>query len=118
MATTLTTKVIQLGKRKRFDIAELSQKLRKGIDESIGDMIVTVFVTAATLLYMFLNVHPVFLETIPGLYIFAMLIQLMIRVVQRFDADYTVNELATQMVGFEDRINARLDMIEHNQYPL
>jgi len=117
MATVATTEVNSKRATSKIDIAELSEKIRRGIDESIGDMIVTVFVTAATLLYMFINVHPVFLESLPGLYIFGMLVQLMIRVVQRFDADYTTTELGNQMSGFEDRINQRLDSIIRNLMP-
>lgn len=114
--TTLATDKIK--DTKRFDIAELSQRLRKGIDESIGDMIVTVFVTAGTLLYMSINVNPVFLADIPGLFIFGMLVQLMIRIVQRFDANNTTDELADRIIEMEQSVNERLDEIIRNQYPL
>jgi len=100
---------------KKFSIDELMETIRKGIDNSILDMIVTVFITAATVFYMFNNVNPAYLDHIPGMYIFGMMIQLMIRIVQRFDSDYTVNELANQVTGLEDRLTAKLDQIINNQ---
>jgi archaellum biogenesis protein FlaJ (TadC family) len=114
---TTIAKTIQLEKKKKLNVDELMQIIRKGIDESIGDMIVTVFVTGATVIYIFLNTHPVYAKTVPGLYIFGMMIQLMIRIVQRFDENYTVQELANQMLGFEDRVMTRLNDIDNHLVP-
>jgi hypothetical protein len=110
--TTITKPVI------KFDVKDFTQKAFGKISDSIGDMIVTVAITGITLAYMFSIIHPVYASTIPGMYLAAMIVQLFIRIVHRFDESYTTDELAERVIEFEQATNERLDTIIRNQYPL
>jgi hypothetical protein len=102
----------------KFDVKDFTQKAFGKISDSIGDMIVTVAITGITLAYMFSIIHPVYASTIPGMYLAAMIVQLFIRIVHRFDDYDQVGELGDRVIELEQSVNERLDTIIRNQYPL
>jgi hypothetical protein len=97
--TTLENKTVSKINFKLF----FSDQSRK-IADSIGDMIVTVAITGITLTYIFQIIPAVYASTIPGLYLFGMLVQLFIRIVHRFDDSYTNDELADRILEVENKI--------------
>lgn len=96
-------------KKQKPNFKEFFSNAIEKFADSIGDMIVTVAVTGMTMAYMSIIIHPVYADTIPGLYLAAMITQLFIRIVHRFDESYTTDEVGKQLVNFEDRMNARFD---------
>ena len=98
----------------KFNAGEFSALIVKKLSESIGDMVITVAITGITLAYMWQIIHPVYASTIPGFYLAGMFIQLFIRIVHRFDEEYTTNEVGHQLMRLEDEINRRLDNIIAN----
>jgi hypothetical protein len=76
----------------------------KNVGDSIGDMIVAVAITGITITYMMQIIPAVYASTIPGLYLFGMLVQLFIRIVHRFDDSYTNDELAERILEVENKI--------------
>jgi len=82
--------------------------------DSVGDMIVTVAVTGLTLAYMAAVIPSYVVDLISGYYITAMLLQVLIRVVHRFDDSYTTDELARQVLRIEEEQNKRwIDFINN-----
>jgi len=102
----------------KFDLKDFAQRAAGKVSDSIGDMIVTVAVTGMTMAYMSFIIHPVYADTIPGMYLAAMIVQLFIRIVHRFDDFDQVGELGDRVTELEQSIKERLDEIIRNQYPL
>lgn len=101
----------------KFNAKDFSNKAFKKIGESLGDMIVTVAITGITLTYMFNIIPAVYATTIPGMYLMAMIVQLFIRIVHRFDDYDQMQELADRVIEMEQSIKERLDTIINNQMP-
>ncbi len=110
MATNVVQKV-----KSKISARDFAATVGINFSESIGDMIVTVAVTGVSLTFIFNTIPAVYANTIPGLYILGMLVQLFIRIVHRFDDSYTTNELAERMIEFEESTNSRLDKIIEEQ---
>jgi|CXWL01.1.fsa_nt_gi hypothetical protein len=107
--TTNTPRTIdQQEQKKIFNTA------MKAFEDSYGEAFVTAAVTVLTMVYMFNVVHPVFLSFAPGFYLIAMILQLLIRFVRRFDTHYTVDELAERVIEMESSIKSDLDEIKRN----
>jgi ABC-type thiamin/hydroxymethylpyrimidine transport system permease subunit len=111
MATNISTLKIKISKINFNDF--IATALEK-FGESIGDMVVTVAVTGLALAYMSIVIQPYVVDLISGYYITAMLLQVLIRVVHRFDDSYTVQELAEQVLRIEEENNKRWDDFIHN----
>ena len=109
MATT--TKPIrtidQQEQKKIFDT------VTKAFEDSYGEAIITAAVTVITMVYMFNVIHPAFAFA-PGFYLAAMIVQLLIRFVRRFDTHYTVDELGERVIEMEASIKSDLDEIKRN----
>ncbi|MBI5950187.1 MAG: hypothetical protein HY865_00905 [Chloroflexi bacterium] len=102
---------------RKFNISEFAATVGAKISESIGDMIVTVIITGVMMIYI-PQIHPVYVDSaVPGLYVACMIVQLLIRIVHRFDDSYTADEVGRQLARFEDEINSRIDAIIHNMIP-
>lgn len=102
----------------RVNLKEFFSEQSKEVADSIGDMIITVAITGITLTYMFNIIPAVYANTIPGLYLGGMLVQLFIRIVHRYDDSYTNDELGERLIELENSLNEKLDKIITNQYPL
>ena len=113
-----TTKVLKVSKININPLRQYAGTVIMALSKSFYDMIVTVAVTAIALTYIFQIVPPVYANTIPGLYIFGMMIALCLRVVKRFDDSYTNDELAERIIELEAGLKEQLDTIIRNQYPL
>lgn len=100
---------------KRFNVREFSSFALLKMSDSVGDMIVTVAVTGIALAYIIITMPWYATTDFPGLYIAAMIVQLFIRIVHRFDDHYTTDELAERVIEFQADMNERLDRIERNQ---
>lgn len=110
MATLIKSKT-------KFDLKDFAARAALKVSDSIGDMIVTVAVTGITMAYMSSIIPAVYAGTIPGLYLAAMIVQLFIRIVHRFDESYTTDELAERVIEFEQSTNERLNSIIRNMIP-
>lgn len=106
-ATTQPRTIDQQEQKKIFSLA------MKAFEESYGEAIVTATVTVIAMVYMFNVIHPA-LAFATGFYLIAMIIQLLIRFVRRFDSHYTVDELAEYVIEMEASIKADLDEIKRN----
>jgi len=111
MATTTTTLKTKLNK---IDIKNFIATALIKFSESLGDMIVSVAVTGVALMWMSVYAHPILVDLVSPYYITAMLLQLLIRVVHRFDDSYTTEELAERILEFEAATTGRLDEIIRN----
>ena len=100
--------------KKKLNVRDLASRLIAAAADSAMDLIITVLVTGLTLAYMVATVHPVLFTIVSGYYITAMLVVALIRVVHRFDDQYTMDELAERVIEMESSINDRLDMISRN----
>jgi hypothetical protein len=114
---TLTKANINSKPIAKFNLREFIATVAEKISDSLGDVIVTVAVTGVTTAYMFNIIPAVYANTIPGLYILGMLVQLFIRIVHRFDDSYTVDELAQQVLRIEDDFNKRMDEFINSYIP-
>src|SRR5690349_14073700 len=110
MATTTATKGFSF---KKINVQDFIATAMEKIDESIGDMIITVLVLGISIAYMFNTIDTTLLTHVIGYYIAGMMVQLLIRIVHRFDDAYTVNELANHFIRFEEEINKRLDTLNN-----
>ena len=113
MSTVTDTKEVKLETKNNWK--EFFGNVLQKISDSTGDMIVTVAVLGASLALMQLIVHPVLVETVSGFYVAAMIVQLLIRIVHRFDEHYTVDELAQRLMEIEYNTSEKLDTIIRNQ---
>ena len=103
--------------KKKFNLGEFAATVGAKISESLGDMIITVIITGLVMIYI-PQVHPVYIDMpVSGFWTAAMIIQLLIRIVHRFDDSYTANEVGKQLERVEDEINARLDRIISGMIP-
>src|SRR3989304_2647134 len=85
--------------------------------KSINDMIVTVAITGASLVYMAFKIPAYVLDLVSGYYIAAMVILVLIRVVRRFDNSYTTGELAEQILRIEKEWDTRWGNFIDNYIP-
>lgn len=106
MATTTATKGFNF---KKINFKDFIATAFEKVGESIGDMVITVLVLGISIAYMFSTIDAGLLAHVVGYYIAGMMVQLLIRIVHRFDDAYTVNELANHFIRFEEEINKRLD---------
>lgn len=111
MATNILKKNQYIGKLNVKDF--IATALYK-FSESLGDMVLTVCITGLALMWMGTHINPILVGMVGGYYIFAMLIVLLIRIVQRFDDSYTTEELAERILEFEAAVTGRLDEIIRN----
>lgn len=116
MATTTNISTLKM-KTSKINIKDFISTALIKFSESIGDMVVTVAVTGVTLMWMSITVHPVLVDIVSGYYITAMLLQVLIRIVHRFDDSYTVQELAEQILRMEEEQNKRWDDFIQNYIP-
>lgn len=118
MATTVngSIKIVDRTKTK-FNLKDFTSTALMKFSESIYDMIITVAVMTAALIWMALFVHPYLVDLVSGYYIFGMVIQLMIRIVHRFDDSYTTDEVGQQLARFEDEWNTRWTNFINNYIP-
>jgi divalent metal cation (Fe/Co/Zn/Cd) transporter len=111
MATTLKT----IGKTKTFDARIFFADVLSHISDSIGDMVVTVSVLGMSLYFIVQLLPAALASDFAGMYILAMLTQLFVRIVHRFDDHYTTDELAERMIEMEQALIERIDRMEANQ---
>jgi hypothetical protein len=109
MATTTAHKTYSINKINVKDF--IATALEKASD-SIGDMVITVLVLGVSIAYMVNTIDHDFLNRVIGLYIAGMIVQLLIRIVHRFDDSYTINEFANYFITYEDELNKRLNRID------
>jgi hypothetical protein len=106
----------------KFNVKDFARREMPELVESVGDMIVTVAFTGTTLAIMSAIPYTKYVPALPGFYLAAMVVLLLIRIAQRFDDSPTTAELRDQIndrfVELEQGMNERLDKIEENQYPL
>lgn len=108
MATATANKKIKIA----FNTSDFIATAFAKVSESVGDMVVTVAVTGITMAVMH-NITPaVYANTLPGLYIAAMIVQLFIRIVHRFDENYTTDELAERVIELEQTIKENFNNLE------
>jgi hypothetical protein len=112
---TAVTKNIPEVQAEKFNAREFVSFALAKISDSIGDMIISVAVLGLLLFYIVVEL-PMFISTsIPGLIVLGFMVQLLIRIVHRFDDHYTVDELALRMIEMEHDLKEQLDRIEVNQ---
>lgn len=111
MATTTTTKTFDF---KKINFKDFAATAIEKIGDSIGDMVITVLVLGMSIAYMTYTIDAYLLSHVIGYYIAGMIVQLLIRIVHRFDDSYTVQELADRVIEFEQSVNEKLDRIENN----
>lgn len=114
MTTTSTARPMPKTESRTNWKAFIATALQKSSD-TLGDSIVTVFVTMFLIVYIAAYLPMYSLTNVPGLLITAMLVQLLIRIVHRFDDHYTTDELAERMIEMEHDIREQLNRIEANQ---
>jgi hypothetical protein len=107
--TTVTPKTIDPQEQKH-----IFSVVTKAFEESYGEAIVTAAVTVLTMVYMINMLHPALATIVPGYYLAAMILQLLIRFVRRFDTHYTTDELAERVIEMENTLKQDLDEIKRN----
>lgn len=115
MTTTIETKSNVKVEGNKKSLKDFFGSVLQKFSDSAGDMIITVAVLGASLAFMQFTVHPMLVEMITGFYVAGMIVQLLIRIVHRFDEHYTVDELAQRLMELEYNTNEKLDRIINNQ---
>jgi len=112
MSTFATTKEVKPAEAKAKANAKAWQRVRDfiataayHIQDSIGDLLVTITITALTLVIMTAYVHPALVQIVGGFYISGMVVVLVIRIVHRFDSSYTTDEIALRIDLLEEKVN-------------
>lgn len=113
MATNTNTSTFAMNLSK-INVKQFIATALLKFSESLGDMVVTVLITGLALMWMATHVHPWLVETIGGYYITAMLIQLLIRVVHRFDDSWTTDEIGERVIELDAKLDERLDTLIRN----
>jgi hypothetical protein len=111
MTATTATKSVNI---RKVNVKEFIATALEKSSEVIADMVITVLVLGVSIAYMFNTVDHVLLNRFIGLYITGMMVQLMIRIVHRFDDHYTTDELAERVIELEQSVHEQLDRIEQN----
>lgn len=112
MTTLVKTSKNEL--KEKFNAREFISFVLEKAADSITDTVVTVMVLAF-MLYFTNQLLPAHVSgPFTGLLITGMLIQLLIRIVHRFDDGYTVDELAERMLEMEHSIKTDLNSIRQD----
>jgi divalent metal cation (Fe/Co/Zn/Cd) transporter len=114
MSTNAVRKTATKTKVNNFNLRAFASFALGKMSDSLFDMVVTVMVTAITILYIGIELPMYAATNIPGLLILASVVQLFIRIVHRFDDHYTTDELAERMIEFQADVKEQLDRIERN----
>jgi len=97
-----------------FNVKEFTSTIFAKMSESIGDMVITIAITGVVMIYI-PQLHPVYLDIpVSGFFAAAMIVQLLIRIVHRFDNSYTAHEVGEKLQRFEDHFDSRIDELFNN----
>ena len=103
--------------KKQFNFRAVTDFVSKAVMDVIAETTITIVILGTSLAAIYRVCPPVYISTIPGMYAFAMLVILGIRITRHFDDSYTNNELHDRIVEMDNSTRERLDGIIRNMIP-